>query len=150
MHLCCAVLGRSVVSDSLRPRGLQSTGLLSPCDSSGKNTGVGCHALLRGIFQTLGLNPDLPHCRRILYRLSHQEYTLRKTRLFLWAFHLPTRKDILRVNSKGWWVRKRCLPGDYVHHNLLHQRWIVKRRAFFLKLSRFTKDRNTKGCSAAG
>ena len=41
-------------------------------DSLGKNTGVGCHALLQGIFPTQGLNPDLPHCRWILYRLSHR------------------------------------------------------------------------------
>ena len=49
-------------------RGLQSTRLPCPWDSSGKNTGVGCHALLQGIFPTLGLNPDLPPCRWILYR----------------------------------------------------------------------------------
>ena len=41
-------------------------------DSPGKNTGVGCHAFLQGILPTQGLNPDLPHCRWILYRLSHQ------------------------------------------------------------------------------
>ena len=41
-------------------------------DSPGKNTGVGCHVLLQGIFPTQGLNPDLPHCRQILYHLSHQ------------------------------------------------------------------------------
>jgi len=41
-------------------------------DSPGKNTGVGCHALLQGIFQTQGLNPGLPHRRQILYHLSHQ------------------------------------------------------------------------------
>ena len=41
-------------------------------DSPGKNTGVGCHALLQGIFPTQGSNPGLPQCRRILYRLSHQ------------------------------------------------------------------------------
>ena len=29
-------------------------------DSSGKNTGVGCHALLQGNFPTLGLNTGLP------------------------------------------------------------------------------------------
>ena len=44
-------------------------------DSPGKNTEVGCHALLQGIFSTQGLNPGLPHCRRILYRLSHNIYT---------------------------------------------------------------------------
>ena len=42
-------------------------------DSPGKNTGVGCHALLQGIFPIQGLNPGLPHCRWILYHLSHQE-----------------------------------------------------------------------------
>ena len=36
-------------------------------DSPGKNTGVGCHALLQGIFPTQGLNPGLRHCRWILY-----------------------------------------------------------------------------------
>ena len=41
-------------------------------DSPGKNTGVGCHALLQGIFPTQGLNSGLPHCRWILYCLSLQ------------------------------------------------------------------------------
>ena len=36
------------------------------CDSPGKNTRVGCHALLQGIVPTQGLNPGLPHCRQIL------------------------------------------------------------------------------------
>jgi len=31
-------------------------------DSPGKNTGVGCHALLQGIFPTQGWNPGLLHC----------------------------------------------------------------------------------------
>ena len=50
----------------------QSTRLPSPWDSSGKNTGVGCHDLLQGIFPTLGLNPDLPHGRWILYHWRRQ------------------------------------------------------------------------------
>ena len=40
---------------------------LGPWDSPGKNTGVGYHFLLQGIFPTQGLNPCLPHCRQILY-----------------------------------------------------------------------------------
>ena len=40
--------------------------------SPGKNTGVGCHSLLQGIFLTQGSNPGLPHCRQMLYPLSHQ------------------------------------------------------------------------------
>ena len=42
-------------------------------DSPGKNTGVGCHALLQGILPTQGSNPGLLLCRQILYCLSHQE-----------------------------------------------------------------------------
>ena len=45
-------------------------------DSPGKNTGVGCHALLQGIFPTQGSNPGLPHCMWILYHLSHQGSSL--------------------------------------------------------------------------
>ena len=40
--------------------------------SPGKNTGVGCHALLQGIFPTQELNPGLPYSRQILYQQSHQ------------------------------------------------------------------------------
>ena len=41
-------------------------------DSTGKNTGVGRHFLLQGIFPTQGSNPGLQHCRQTLYPLSHQ------------------------------------------------------------------------------
>ena len=67
-------------------------------DSPGKNTGVGCHALLQGIFPTQGLNPVFPHCRRIPYHLSHQEalsllfprpHRLRVTLALLWAALSP-------------------------------------------------------------
>ena len=52
--------------------GLQPTRLLSPWDFPGKSTGVGCHCLLQGIFLIQGSNPGLPHCRQMLYPLSHQ------------------------------------------------------------------------------
>ena len=57
----------SVVSDSLQPHGLYS-----PRNSPGQNTGVDSLSLLQGIFPTQGSNPCLPHCRWILYHLSHQ------------------------------------------------------------------------------
>ena len=41
-------------------------------DSPGKNTGVGCHALLQGIFPTQGLSLGLSHCRQILHCLDYQ------------------------------------------------------------------------------
>ena len=50
----CVCLVASVVSSSLQPPGLQPTRLLCPWDSPGKNTRVGCHALLQRIFPTQG------------------------------------------------------------------------------------------------
>ena len=58
--------------DSLQPHELQPSRLLGPWDSPGKNTGVGRHALLQGIFPTQALNVGLPQCRQILYGLSRQ------------------------------------------------------------------------------
>ena len=51
------------------PMDCSSPGSSVHWDSPGKNTGVGCHALLQGIFLTQGLNPGLLHCRWILYCL---------------------------------------------------------------------------------
>ena len=45
-------------------------------DSPGKNTGVGCHSLLQGIFPIQGSKPGLPHCKQSLYYLSHHSIFL--------------------------------------------------------------------------
>ena len=57
------------MSDSLQPHGL-----CSPWNSPGQNPGVGSLSLLQGTFpiQRLKLKPGLPHCRWILYQLSHK------------------------------------------------------------------------------
>ena len=72
--LCCAVLCLVTQSyltlwDSMdcNPPGSSVCG-----ESLGKNTGVGCHSLLQGIFPTQGLNLGLLHCRWLLHHLSHQ------------------------------------------------------------------------------
>ena len=52
-------------------------------DSPGQNTGVGCHALLQGIFPTHGSNPGLLHCKWILYQLSYQGNTQNALASFL-------------------------------------------------------------------
>ena len=67
-----ACVSRSVVPDSLQPHGLQPARLLCPGNSPGKDTGVGCHSLLQGVFPTHGWNPGLLECPRILYCLSHE------------------------------------------------------------------------------
>ena len=48
---------------------------LCPRNSSGKNTGVGCHALLQGIFPTQGSNLGLLYCigRQILIHCTTRE-----------------------------------------------------------------------------
>ena len=63
----------SVVSNSLPPYVLQPARLLCPWDFLGKNTTVGCHALLQGIFLTQGLNLHLLLCRWVLYCLATEE-----------------------------------------------------------------------------
>ena len=57
----------SVMSNSLWPYRLYS-----PWNSPGQHTGVGSLSLLQGIFPIQGSNPGLPHCRWILYQLSHK------------------------------------------------------------------------------
>ena len=61
-------VSRSVVSDSLQPRGCR---LLCPWNSPGKNSGVGSHSLLQGIFPIQGSNACLLHWKQILYCLNH-------------------------------------------------------------------------------
>ena len=57
-------------------------------NSSGKNTGVGCHALLQGTFPTKGSNPGLPHCRWILYHLNYQRRLWAILGIICWWFLL--------------------------------------------------------------
>ena len=71
----------------------------------GKITGVGSLSLLQGIFPTQGSNPGLPHCRQILYQLSHQGwleiYPLWcQGRAFIGKQRLPIEFYLHRVFSK--------------------------------------------------
>ena len=64
-------VSHSVMSEPLPHHGLQSASLLWPQNSARKNTGVGSHSLLQGIFLTQGSNMGLLHCRQIFYHVSH-------------------------------------------------------------------------------
>ena len=57
MHVCQVV---SVVSNSLQPYGPWPARLLCPRGFSRQNAGVGCHALLQGIFTNPGIEPASP------------------------------------------------------------------------------------------
>ena len=62
----------------LRPHVLEPIRLLCPWDFPSENTGVGCHALLQGMFPTVGSNPlllCLLHCRPVLYCWATGEAT---------------------------------------------------------------------------
>ena len=71
-HVCVCV-SCFVMSDSLQPHKLWPARLLSLWNFPGKNTGMGCHFLLQGIFLTQGSNPGRLRCRQILYHLSYRE-----------------------------------------------------------------------------
>ena len=90
----------STVSDSLRPRGLYS-----PCNSLSKNTGVGSLSLLQGIFPTQGSDPGLPHCRWILYQLSHKG----SPRILEWVAYLFSRGSSWPSNQ----TRVSCIEGRF-------------------------------------
>ena len=63
----------------IKPRSptVQADSLPPEPSGKSKNTGVGSLSLLQGIFVTQGLNQGLPHCRQILYQLSHLGSPLR-------------------------------------------------------------------------
>ena len=79
-----AVLSRSVTSRLFAtPWAIDCQAPLS-MELSVKNTGVGSHSLLQGIFPTQELNLGLPHWRQILYHLSHQGslgYIIKQTKI---------------------------------------------------------------------
>ena len=68
----------------------QEDSLLSKQPGKPKNTGVGCHALLQGIFPTWESNLGLLHCRWILYQLSHQGNPLGNMLLYKTYMHMHT------------------------------------------------------------
>ena len=73
-------------------------------DSLGKNPGVGCQALLQGIFSTQGSNPGLPHCRPILYCLSHRG----SPRILEWVAY-----PFSMGNFPTDWTRVSCISGFF-------------------------------------
>ena len=93
------------VTSVMWPCGPQPTRLLCPWDASGKNTGMGWHALLQGIFPTQGSNPGFPHCRKILHCLSHQA----SPRILEWVDYPFSRGPSWPTNQ----TRVSCIAGGF-------------------------------------
>ena len=74
-------------------------------DSPGKNTGVGCHSFIQGIFLAQGSKPDLLHCRQILYHLSHEG----SLRMLEWVAYCFSRGTSQPRN----WTRVSCIAGGF-------------------------------------
>ena len=72
-------------------------GLYSPWNSPEQNTGVDSLSLLQGIFPTQGLNQGLPHCRWILYQLSHKG----SPRILEWVAYAFSRGSSQPRNQTG-------------------------------------------------
>ena len=65
------------------------------------NPGVGCRALLQGIFPTQGLNSRLLHCRQIPYLLSHWGSPLICIHNLILTEHLPPASAGSSVGEKS-------------------------------------------------
>ena len=76
-------------------------------DSPGKNTAVGCHFLLQGIFPSQGLNPGLPHCQCILYCLRYQG----SPKLSEWVAYPFSRESSWPRNGIG----VSCMTGEFFY-----------------------------------
>ena len=95
----------------MQSHGLQRTRLLCPWNSPGKNTRVGNHSLLQGIFPTQGSTLGLLYCRQILQHLSHQgslSKVLSSVQFSSVAQACPTLCDPMNCST----------PGLPVHHQL--------------------------------
>ena len=84
--------------------------IYSPWNSPGQNTRVGSHSLLQVFFPTQGMNPGLPHCRQILYQLSHHG----NPRILEWVAHPFSRGALLPRNR----TRVSCTAGGFFSSEL--------------------------------
>ena len=100
MKLTCGGLVAKSCSALATPWTVWPARLLCPWDSPGKNTGVGCHLLLKGIFPTQGLHLGILQCRQILYQLSYEGTpTSYKEALLQWSW-------CTRKKKQNWpWTR---------------------------------------------
>ena len=95
--VCCCLVTKSCPT-LLQSHELRPTRLLCPWDFQGKNTRVGCHFLLQGLFLTQGSKLCLLHCQ---------------------ADSLPQIRSVAQSCPTLCYPMNRSTPGLPVHHQLL-------------------------------
>ena len=120
--------------------------------------GVGSLALLQGIFPTQGSNPGLPHCRRILYQLSHQG----SPRILEWVVYSFSRgssrpRNRTEVSSiageffTNWATRRKGHPSFWrVRNKILSPRSVSKGCQSHRRLREVGETRGNSGCENTG
>ena len=125
-------------------------------DSPGQNTGVGSHSLLQGIFLTHGSNPGLPHCRHILYQLSHQGRSkileVGSLSLLQWIF--PTQESNRGLlHCRQILYQLKDIMWGFSHHMLRHVKIVLQddsNSKVFMKIWATLVDQGKESACNAG
>ena len=104
---CCHLVAQSCVT-LLWPQGLQPTRLLCPWDFPGKNTRVGCHVLLQGIFPTQDQTHISCISSQILYHWATREALVCQVQRA--KFPMISGPAVRAApNITGWWAHNHML-----------------------------------------
>ena len=115
--------------------GLHPARLFCPWNSPGKNTGVGCHAHLQGIFPTQGSNLGLPHCRQIPSCLSHQGSPMVKLKrglLFIIRRIWGSLLNQWEAEKQAWNTSRTMKTGEQRISQMCHRKSLVTRPVLLL------------------
>ena len=115
------------MSDSLWPHGLYS-----PWNSPGQNTGVGSISLFQRFFPAQGLNLALPHCRRILYQLSHKK----SLRILKWVAYPFFRGSSRPRNPTG----VSCIADRFFTNSAMREAHMFLHPVYWKKKNQFRDD----------
>ena len=147
------LLRRSLLSDSLGPHRLWPSRRLCLWNFPGKNTGVGCHSLLQGIFPNQGWNPGLLHSGRFFTIWATKAYPQMKKALYIqWLLFtehlLSVRHFVNKLQSSLRWLRfatqlpKSEAPSDWPENHSKWQSWDLNpgwsdSKVYTISISRF-------------